>query len=149
MTVTPTDRLDGFDVALWWLLTLAGIGMVVKYFNLHIRIGNTPSGKFGVWIDGSGCALSTPPPGPGGHVYSLSYSNSSMPSHPRRARSRQPGLSRDGALPLQTPVHLQDTDCPQYSNTVGLIISNRCTGCRRSGRWAQPFWRSCSTRPEC
>ena len=62
MTVTPTDRLDGFDVALWWLLTLAGIGMVVKYFNLHIRIGNTPSGKFGVWIDGSGCAFSAPPP---------------------------------------------------------------------------------------
>ena len=147
MTVTPTDRLDGFDVALWWLLTLAGIGMVVKYFNLHIRIGNTPSGKFGVWIDGSGCALSTPPPVRVGT--STLYRIPIAACRATWARSRQPGLSRDGALPLQTPVHLQDTDCPQYSNTVGLIISNRCTGCRRSGRWAQPFWRSCSTRPEC
>ena len=47
-------RADGFDVALFWMLTLAAVGVVAKMFNLHIRVGNTPSGTFAVWIDGGG-----------------------------------------------------------------------------------------------
>jgi hypothetical protein len=51
----PVNGSDYYDLAIFYMLTLAGIGAIARFCKLQIHVGKSPAtGGFAIWIDGSG-----------------------------------------------------------------------------------------------